>query len=167
MAETAAGYPRFCAAPLASEDEQRTRRVRVLFAWCSGVLFRLAGSGQRDKLTKGNSLRRWAEPLSRCKALPCAEQGRFATVDLSSVSHGKREGLRPGEKLNKGHCPLCGWNAPFGHNHTHARRNTPSPLGLSRQTAQGALHPALIPIALVPSPCDCLRLCYGAARGRC
>ena len=83
--------------------------------------------------------------------------GRFATVDLSSVSHGKREGLRLGEKLNKGHCPFCVRNAPFGHNHAHARCNTPSPLGLSRQSAQGALRPALIPIALVPSPCDCLR----------
>jgi hypothetical protein len=42
----------------------------------------------------------------------------------------------------------------------------PFAAGLIPQSAQGALRPALSPIALVPSPCDCLRLCCGAARGR-
>ena len=38
----------------------------------------------------------------------------------------------------------------------------PFAAGLIPQPAQGALRPALIPTAFVPSPCDCLR--FAAAR---
>jgi hypothetical protein len=59
--------------------------------------------------------------------------------------------------LKKGSFVFCGRNVPGGHNHGHASRNTPSPLGLSRKSKHGTMRHAFGH----PSPCDCL-LCAGA-----